>query len=110
MLDFIVLFVDNHCWFAKRRDTVLDQVKPRPNTNNLFIIKQGPLDLSSFEYRSGVVLVSLQMGYASVKRQVVTTCVTNQNFYRVIHSFVASGKKIFQRKCLRKRHEHFEDS
>ena len=55
----MVLFVDNHCWFALRSDTVLDYVKPRPNTNDLLVLEQGPLDLSSFEYRSVVVLVSL---------------------------------------------------
>jgi hypothetical protein len=108
--DLLVLFVDNHCWFAKRRDTVLDHVKPRPNTNDLFIIVQGPLDLRSFEYQICIVLVSLQMGYASVKRQVVTTSVTNQTFYRVINSFVTSRKKISQRKCRRQRYKHFEDS
>ena len=59
MLDLMVLFVDNHCWFALLSDTVLDYVKPRPNRNDLLVLEQGPLDLSSFEYRSVVVLVSV---------------------------------------------------
>ena len=53
----MVLFVDNHCWFALRSDTVLDYVIPRPNTNDSLVLEQGPLDLSSFEYQIGVVFV-----------------------------------------------------
>ncbi len=48
------------------------------------------------------------MGYASEERQVVTTLVADQTFYRVARS-VISLKKILQAKCLRERYEHFED-
>ena len=48
------------------------------------------------------------MSYSSEERQVVTTLVTDQTFYRVARS-VISLKKILQTKCLRERYEHFKD-
>jgi hypothetical protein len=102
----LVLFIDNHCWVAILRDTVLNYVLPRPITNNLLIIEHGPLYLYSFMDHVSVDLILVS--YSSEERQVVTTLVTDQTFYRVFYGITLS-KQILRTKGLRERYEDFKD-